>query len=301
MQGSNRLKEARIKNAAARLGRFRQDVLLLATLGASACGSAAGVILDLPENSPQANAVVEGETTAPPAVEKAPQEVPSAIESILDPDSVLALLPKHQSGQIDWSMAIRDSTIRPRAALPNEATSPTSNFGFDFYFGAFETYFPHSSHTAWLTCGSCHPAIFRQRGLKTSMQEISEGETCGACHGVVAFSLDACERCHTSLEAPAERLTPSLSPEYRIKREDDGEKSFPPSIFPHGVHRIRYTCGACHPVLFNMEPGSNEITMESMRTGENCGTCHNDAIAFGVMACGRCHVSQSSETSSDSE
>ncbi|NIQ97960.1 MAG: hypothetical protein GWN87_30205, partial [Desulfuromonadales bacterium] len=80
-------------------------------------------------------------------------------------------------------------------------------FKWDFYFAGpdpeTDAYFPHSSHTEWLTCESCHPAIFpyRELGMDPSgrygivMDQIFEGEYCGKCHGTVAFSLDSCNRC----------------------------------------------------------------------------------------------------------
>ena len=69
-------------------------------------------------------------------------------------------------------------------------------------------------------------------------------------------------------------------------------ESMPPSVFPHWIHRVNYRCDACHKRLFEMELGATEITMDMMRKGESCGTCHNDEIAFGVQleTCETCHV-----------
>lgn len=66
----------------------------------------------------------------------------------------------------------------------------------------------------------------------------------------------------------------------------------PPAIFPHWVHRMRYRCYVCHPVIFEMKVGSTEITMQKLRAGESCAQCHNGRIAFGVefQTCARCHV-----------
>lgn len=68
--------------------------------------------------------------------------------------------------------------------------------------------------------------------------------------------------------------------------------AIPPATFPHWIHRIQYRCYVCHPKVFEMKAGANEITMEKMRQGESCGACHNGAIAFGVdfQNCGRCHA-----------
>lgn len=71
----------------------------------------------------------------------------------------------------------------------------------------------------------------------------------------------------------------------------EGSESFPPSIFPHWVHRIRYRCYVCHPAPFAMQLGENPITMEKINNGEYCGACHNGKIAFNVefTSCARCH------------
>jgi len=81
-----------------------------------------------------------------------------------------------------------------------------------------------------------------------------------------------------------------------IRFEREGEEAaagpFPPSIFPHWIHRIHYRCDACHEELFSMERGSSEIKMEQITAGESCGSCHNGQVAFdsSVSNCGRCHA-----------
>jgi c(7)-type cytochrome triheme protein len=69
-------------------------------------------------------------------------------------------------------------------------------------------------------------------------------------------------------------------------------QSFPPSIFPHWIHRINYRCDACHDSLFEMKRGGTEVTMELMSKGKVCGACHNGKLAFGsdFQSCNRCHV-----------
>jgi c(7)-type cytochrome triheme protein len=70
--------------------------------------------------------------------------------------------------------------------------------------------------------------------------------------------------------------------------------SLPASVFPHWVHRVNYRCDACHTRLFEMKLGATEVTMDMMKNGESCGTCHNGDIAFAVAleTCDRCHVPQ---------
>lgn len=59
--------------------------------------------------------------------------------------------------------------------------------------------FPHKAHTEWLACGNCHVGLYQmQRGVNAvGMVKITEGESCGVCHGSVAFPLDDCQRCHS--------------------------------------------------------------------------------------------------------
>lgn len=263
------------------------------------CQSAASVFLDVPppsrEEEEPANRSVRIESNS--SKEQA-DTVRPPIESVQSPDSVLALLPRSPDGSVDWVQALRTGTIQPRSAPGDEKRGESEyRFGFDFYLGEFEAFFPHSAHTEWLECASCHPGVYRKRGTSASMQEMAEGESCGRCHGSVAFGLDVCERCHTALTMPEARVEATLGPEVQLLREVPeadtvraGTESFPPSVFAHGIHRIRYTCAACHSKPFPLDrapPGTFDMT--EMQSGETCGECHNGKAAFGVLECARCH------------
>lgn len=78
---------------------------------------------------------------------------------------------------------------------------------------------------------------------------------------------------------------------FERKAEVEGSAAFPPSIFPHWVHRARYRCYVCHPALFEMQQGANTVTMDAIRKGQFCGACHNGGTAFGpdFVNCNRCH------------
>ena len=90
-------------------------------------------------------------------------------------------------------------------------------------------------------------------------------------------------------------ITPSLAAQgdlvFQRQEGVEGSESFPPSIFPHWVHRIRYRCYVCHPAPFAMQQGENPVTMEKINKGEYCGACHNGKIGFKVefTTCARCH------------
>ncbi|GAB4167592.1 MAG: hypothetical protein Tsb0017_18300 [Geothermobacteraceae bacterium] len=61
--------------------------------------------------------------------------------------------------------------------------------------------FPHAVHTEMYGCDECHSGIFtpdRKANPAFTMDQMSEGEACGACHdGSTAFSVnDNCDSCH---------------------------------------------------------------------------------------------------------
>lgn len=145
-----------------------------------------------------------------PAVVEEAGERPE-IEAIFDWAQVSEMLPKDDIDEVDWMAALRQEIIKPRAKMSGPGNAQAKLFKFDFYFAGpdpeSDAFFPHSSHTEWLTCESCHPAIFpyRDLGLAGSenygitMDQVFEGEYCGKCHGTVAFVLDSCNRCHTKM------------------------------------------------------------------------------------------------------
>lgn len=145
-----------------------------------------------------------------PAVAEEEGERPE-IEAILDWEQASEMLPKDDIDEVDWMAALRDGIIKPRAQITGQGDPQARVFKWDFYFAGpdpeTDAYFPHSSHTEWLTCESCHPAIFPYRELGTDpagkygivMDQVFEGEYCGKCHGIVAFALDSCNRCHTKM------------------------------------------------------------------------------------------------------
>ena len=257
-----------------------------------ACRSAASVILDLPPPSSSGRSAVAAQAAAPqpPAlIQTAPP-----IESLQNADSVLALLPRDSSGAVDWAAAARNGVVRPRPGLPGRPAPPTSPFPYDFVFdvegGDFDAVFPHSTHTEWLACRGCHPAVYRYRGRRTSMEAIDTGASCGLCHGTVAFTSAACWRCHPQQE-PGGHLEATLAADIVFTRDSTAREAiYPPAQFSHAVHRIRYQCTACHTELFAMKRGTTHLSMASMRQGASCGACHDARNAFGLDVCTRCHV-----------
>ena len=62
----------------------------------------------------------------------------------------------------------------------------------------------------------------------------------------------------------------------------------PDVLFPHTPHNIWLDCKVCHPKIFKMEAGGNDISMTAIWNGEYCGRCH-DKVAFPFRNCFRCH------------
>jgi len=76
---------------------------------------------------------------------------------------------------------------------------PTKDITFDVP-DAGAVVFSHEAHTGMFGCDSCHPDLFTPGpgNKKVSMDAMSEGKSCGACHdGSTAFSVEEnCESCH---------------------------------------------------------------------------------------------------------
>jgi c(7)-type cytochrome triheme protein len=309
----------------------------LTLLAVQACSrKTLGVLLDLPPaeeeaegadvaagegagtgGMPGAGVVLEG-VVLPEYLMVAEDTVVPEVEKTLDPDSVLKLLPRDHAGNVDWMEAMRTGVIRPRDGMdgPRRKRADAFEFKFDFYLAGtnemFDAYFPHSAHTELMDCSQCHPRIFKTRGVEITMADVLQGRYCGECHGKVAFNpTTACERCHTGMQMPADRVEAELigtvhlrrATEIRAERGDTtgrvegnasgvGTGAFPRARFPHWVHRIRYRCTTCHMEIFEPKAGVTEITMVDIEEGRYCGQCHDGQTAFAttITNCGRCHV-----------
>jgi len=170
------------------------------------------LFFDIPPPKPEAKVVTESELASElqqSATQSAgylshPHDLETdrpPIEDTLDWAEALALLPQNKKGEPDWSAALREDIVKPRALDPADRAGDF--FKLDFVIPAekskFNAYFPHSSHVVWMGCDSCHPSVFQFRENDITMKAIRKGEYCGACHGSVAFSAKDCKRCHTEM------------------------------------------------------------------------------------------------------
>ena len=67
------------------------------------------------------------------------------------------------------------------------------------------------------------------------------------------------------------------------------KRGMPPVVFPHWYHRAEFKCKVCHPAIFEMKSGANDIDMKKIIDGQFCGKCHNGTIAWKPVPCYRCH------------
>jgi cytochrome c oxidase cbb3-type subunit 2 len=201
---------------------------------------------------------------APPA---APVVPPAPIEAYRSWHEVLAALPVRSDGGVDWSRAYVDGLVTPRllGRSPAPTTPPHSldslmdlasgdprlpAFNLDLRItphaladaeaaSLYEVRFPHSSHTAWLGCTSCHPGVTTNR---TDMRGILDGQHCGRCHGRVSFAPEvSCSRCHTRLE-PLTKV--ALDAEISAASHELAEPQS--QILDRGAATYKKLCSICH-------------------------------------------------------
>lgn len=135
---------------------------------------------------------------------QAPAEPARPIEQARTWDEAVKLLPTTEDTP-DWVKALADGVVAPKPSPdPLVLREPVLPLDVELVPADDPTYkvlFRHEPHTAWLSCGNCHPAIFqaKQGADPITMDAITNGQYCGVCHGKVAFSADACARCHRAL------------------------------------------------------------------------------------------------------
>ena len=113
-------------------------------------------------------------------------------------------LPTDKFGLVDWVAALEQGMIKPRSSIDPKAPEGVPfdmNILMPSKTGMIAgAYFPHKTHTTWMSCNSCHIKIFMPLAGSNdlTMSTIVKGQACGVCHGKVAFPLNDCTRCHVS-------------------------------------------------------------------------------------------------------
>jgi len=148
-------------------------------------------------------------------------------------EEAVKALPGDSAGNVDWVQAIKAAAIAPLPSLdPKAPEQATLDLDVDLTSSPSKLFlvtYPHSTHTQWLTCGNCHPAIFPlKRGAEptvVTMAKILAGEQCGVCHGKVAFGAEGrCARCHTRIPPKAD-WRPTEEPRKPIERAKSWDES----------------------------------------------------------------------------
>ncbi len=133
--------------------------------------------------------------------------IPPTVRTLDDLPPTLRAFPKDAYGYPDWTAAVEEGLISPRASL-TEKEAKEEILDLDILFQINDrlmanVVFPHKIHTYWLSCKICHPKIFKaKKGANIfNMYDIWNGKYCGRCHGKVAYQPKGfrnCQRCHSS-------------------------------------------------------------------------------------------------------
>ncbi len=160
---------------------------------------------------------------------QAPANLPPAEDGIHDPESpgthmlqppkeaFSGLVKAKWGNKVDWVKSIHAKKIAPRHNA-SDATSKPIIMNLDIIRevrGSMpDVVFPHDRHTLLLACSNCHTGIFiPQKGAnQMSMAAIMLGESCGKCHGAVAFPVatSTCKLCHAKPKAKGSVLKRSV-------------------------------------------------------------------------------------------
>ena len=126
-----------------------------------------------------------------------------AINVLQEPADALRVLQADTAGNmVDWARSLEYGFIKPRGSL-NEEFEPQvleTTVLMRNTMPMRYVRFPHKTHTQWMSCETCHDAIFvaEEGANPINMGKILNGEYCGICHGAVSFPLTECDRCHNT-------------------------------------------------------------------------------------------------------
>ncbi|MGD8559871.1 MAG: cytochrome c3 family protein [Gammaproteobacteria bacterium] len=134
-----------------------------------------------------------------------------ALSKLKDPTRQLqSLVPAKNGNFVDWSASVRKGLVTPQYDYKDESQQPMAmelEITIPVKGSTPDVIFKHSAHLQWLECNNCHPAIFQAKkgANKTSMANILRGQSCGVCHGSVAFPINSCNRCHSASQSSSKK------------------------------------------------------------------------------------------------
>lgn len=133
-----------------------------------------------------------------------------AMGILQEPKDGIKPLEKTTGGNIDWMQSLKKGTIKPLYDRNDPSKQPMP-MDLDIVMqvkGSMpDVLFPHAAHLEWLDCANCHPQVFvpKKGGNQFSMAQIMLGQSCGVCHGAVAFPIMECRKCHSQPKKPPEK------------------------------------------------------------------------------------------------
>ena len=137
---------------------------------------------------------------------KAVKEASTRVGSMFSPEKLPGgKLPLDRLGAIDWNAMKTLGAYEPlkTVAVLNKDTVQEARDNEILFEPAMNyvnsVVFSHKTHSAQARCSNCHQTLFKDAlGANTAtMKDMSEGRSCGACHGKVAFKFADCNRCHS--------------------------------------------------------------------------------------------------------
>ncbi len=143
------------------------------------------------------------QSNLPPAQDGIHDAAVDGTAVLMAPKDGFAGMPPLLSGnRVNWVKALKDGKIAPRyerADATAEAVTMDLDIVREVKGRMPDVVFPHQQHTEWLDCANCHPAIFEpaKGANQMSMAAILLGQSCGVCHGKVAFPVSECRLCHS--------------------------------------------------------------------------------------------------------
>ncbi len=146
--------------------------------------------------------------------------LPPAEDGIHDPSSpgtrqlqfpleAFGPLQKSNTGnRVDWTAALQTKKIQLRwdVSKPDAKPEPLDlNIVREVKGSTPDVVFSHARHGELLDCANCHPTIFEaKKGANPmSMASLALGQSCGVCHGRVAFPNAECRLCHSRAKGAA--------------------------------------------------------------------------------------------------
>jgi c(7)-type cytochrome triheme protein len=165
----------------------------------------AGIFVPLPPSTKTKNPPRHPPPAKPEVVTLVMDDV--VVLPTIDWNAIYLELPRDGKGVVDWMRALSENTITPKpgidAATPEASTTDEEVEFIPREKPSKNATFRHATHTQWMACKNCHPAIFKKKSdnLQFTHDDMDAGKYCGACHGKVVVVQGGCNGCHVKKKA----------------------------------------------------------------------------------------------------